>query len=216
RSLYYPEERRVKYSYYLGERAEGGVRRSDYIEFKLDSTAARVAPASSPASAAGVGGATPTPIPKPDELTLEKVPNAASLLPSLAKDHPNLRVLQLIGTNVTDADLVHLLGLAKLEWLGLRSTSVTGAGLAQLATLRNLNYVNLADTKLSDAEMPAVGKLLGLTGMNLSNTKITDAGLIHLQSIGRLTKLNLTGTAVTDAGVAAAKKYLPFWVKITR
>lgn len=142
---------------------------------------------------------------KSDEMTLEKALDAASLLPSLAKEHPNLRVLQLVGTNVTDADLVHLRGLAKLEGLGLKGTAVTGSGLAQLASLRRLEYVNLSDTRLSDAEMPALGKLTGLTGMNLSNTKITDAGLIHLKSIGRLTKLNLTGTAVTAAGVEEAK-----------
>jgi len=212
-ALYYPEERRVRFSYYLGE-GENGVRRSDYIEFKLTSTAA--APAAAPA-------ATPTPAAPPpvaskvsDEMSFENVANAAAQLPSLAKEHPNLRVLQLVGTNVTDADLVHLRGLAKLEALGLKSTAVTGSGLAQLTDLRKLNFINLANTQLTDAEMPTLGKLAGITGLNLSNTKITDAGLIHLQSMGRLTKLNLTGTAVTDAGVAEAKKWLPFWAKITR
>jgi hypothetical protein len=34
--------------------------------------------------------------------------------------------------------------------------------------------------------------------------------------MSRLTKLNLTGTAVTDAGIAEAKKWLPFWAKVTR
>ena len=64
--------------------------------------------------------------------------------------------------------------------------------------------------------MPALGKLAGITGLNLSNTKVTDAGLVHLKSMSRLTKLTLTGTPVTDAGVAEAKKWLPFWAKITR
>ena len=211
-ALYYPEERRVKFSYYLGDLPDGGIRRTEYIEFKLTPTMA--APASTPAAPAA-----PAPPPaktKSDELTLEKVADAASLLPSLATKHPDLRVMQLMGTNVTDADLVHLRGLAKLEALSLRATAVTGAGLAQLASLRKLGFINLADTKLTDAEMPTLGKLAGITGLNLSNTKITDAGLIHLKSMSRLTKLNLTGTAVTDAGIAEAKKWLPFWAKITR
>jgi hypothetical protein len=31
-----------------------------------------------------------------------------------------------------------------------------------------------------------------------------------------MTKLNLTGTAVTAQGVKEAKKFLPFWVTVTR
>jgi hypothetical protein len=210
-ALYYPEERRVKFSYYLGDRPGGGIRRTEYIEFKLTPTTAP------PAKPIEQQSKPPAPMPnKSDEMTLEKVPDAASLLPSLATKHPDLRVLQLMGTNVTDADLIHLRGLTKLEGLGLRATAVTGSGLTQLASLRRLGYVNLADTKLTDAEMPALGKLPGLTGLNLSNTKVTDAGLIHLKSMARLTKLNLTGTPVTDAGITEAKKWLPFWAKITR
>jgi hypothetical protein len=207
-ALYYPEERRVKFSYYLGE-TEHGIQRSEYLEFALGSTskaASTPAPAPQPVAPAA----------KSDELSLEKVSDAASLLPTLAQKHPDLRVLQLMKTNVTDADLVHLRDLKKLEWLGLRATAVTGSGLAQLEGMRNLNYINLADTRLSDAEMASLGKLAGITGLNLSNTKITDAGLIHLKSMGRLTKLNLTGTAVTNDGVAEAKKWLPFWIKIMR
>ena len=211
-ALYYPEERRVKFSYYLGDRPEGGIRRTEYLEFQLKPTTAAPA-ASKPAATPAALPPAPT---KSDELTLEKAPDAASLLPSLAAKHPNLRVLQLVGTNVTDADLAHLRGLAKLEGLGLRATAVTGSGLAQLASLRKLGFINLADTKLTDAEMPILGQLAGITGLNLSNTKITDAGLIHLKSMSRLTKLTLTGTAVTDAGIAEAKKWLPFWAKITR
>lgn len=220
-ALYYPEERRVKFSYYLGDLPEGGIRRTEYLEFKLTpttgaaSSAKPIAITAQPIAMTSSKPAAPAPT-KSDELTLEKAPDAASLLPSLAAKHPNLRVLQLMGTNVTDADLVHLRGLAKLEALSLKRTAVTGSGLAQLASLRKLGFINLADTKLTDAEMRELGKLPGITGLNLSNTKITDAGLIHLKSMSRLTKLNLTGTAVTDAGIKEAKEWLPFWARITR
>lgn len=208
-ALYYPEERRAQFSYYLGE-SENGIRRSDYLEFKLTATTAPPAPTSTPTPSA------PPPAAKNDELSLEKSANAASELPSLAKKYPNLRVLSLMGTNVTDADLAHLRGLSKLEAISFKRTKVTGAGLAQLTDLKRLNFINMAETPLTDAEMPVIGRLLGLTGMNLSNTKVTDAGLIHLKNIGRLTKVNLTGTPVTDAGAKAAKEWLPFWIKITR
>jgi len=211
-ALYYPEERRAKFSYYLGE-TEHGIQRSEYVEFVLGSTSKS---ASTPAPAPAPVTQPAAPTSKSDELNLENVPDAASQLPTLPQKRPDLRVLQLMKTTVTDADLVHLRGLQKLEWLGLRATAVTGSGLAQLEGMRNLNYINLADTQLSDKEMPALGKLAGITGLILSNTKITDAGLIHLKSMGRLTKLNLTGTAVTNDGVAKAKEWLPFWIKIMR
>jgi hypothetical protein len=37
-----------------------------------------------------------------------------------------------------------------------------------------------------------------------------------LKPIPKLTKLNVTGTAVTEQGAKDAKKYLPFWVMLTR
>jgi hypothetical protein len=37
-----------------------------------------------------------------------------------------------------------------------------------------------------------------------------------LKGISKLTKLNVTGTAVTEQGVKDAKKFLPFWVTVTR
>ena len=46
----------------------------------------------------------------------------------------NLRVLQLIGTQVTDAGLVHLEGLTNLGVLYLKGTQVTDAGENRLRT----------------------------------------------------------------------------------
>jgi len=41
-------------------------------------------------------------------------------------------VLELRGTEITDAGLVHLTGLTKLQWLHLRNTRVTDAGVNEL------------------------------------------------------------------------------------
>ncbi|MGC3971259.1 MAG: hypothetical protein QM775_29130 [Pirellulales bacterium] len=45
---------------------------------------------------------------------------------------PNLRFLHLIGTNITDAGLKHLVGLKKLEELEVRGTAVSDEGLHRL------------------------------------------------------------------------------------
>mgnify|MGYP001407054826 CR=1 FL=1 len=46
--------------------------------------------------------------------------------------------VNLIGSEVTDAGLAHLAGLAALQFLHLNDTQVTGAGLAHLAGLTAL------------------------------------------------------------------------------
>ena len=44
----------------------------------------------------------------------------------------NLQTLQLEGTHITDAGLVHLKGLSKLKWLHLDDTQVPTTGVAEL------------------------------------------------------------------------------------
>jgi hypothetical protein len=135
---------------------------------------------------------------------------------AVMKTLPALRNLNIIGTKVTDAGLAHLRDLKDLEYLGLKDTAVTDAGLANLASLTGLESLNLADTNVTDAGLAHVGRITGLKGLNIAGTKVTDAGLVHLKQIPKLTKLNVTGTAVTEQGVKDAKKFLPFFVMVTR
>src|SRR5262245_4256121 len=159
---------------------------------------------------------------------------------AVVKTLPALRVLQIGGTRVTDAGPAHLYVLAALEGVGLKGTAVTDAGLVHLQQLEHLTSLNLADTKVTDAGLvhlagmtrletlnlsndavtdaglEQVGRHIGITGLNLSGTKVTDAGLVHLQTLTKLTKLNLSATAVTQQGVADAKRFLPFWIAVTR
>jgi len=66
-------------------------------------------------------------------------------------DLPNLRVLGLRGTKVTDAGLVHLSGLA-LASLDLRGTGVTAYGLGCLPS-STMEALHLTDTKVAGAEL---------------------------------------------------------------
>ena len=67
--------------------------------------------------------------PTPDEANA-----AIETLGGLVRLDENKAVVSvsLIGTNVTDAGLVHLKGLTKLEYLNLNGTKVTDAGIKQL------------------------------------------------------------------------------------
>lgn len=206
-AFYYPEQRRVKFSYYLHDDGDRVVR-SDYQEFALTASAiARPLPPAPPAAPAPAAAPNPASGPiamlRGAGVTVQmedgqavavgfaKNSDPAPLLP-LLRELPKLRTVQLAETKITDGALALLAPLTRLELLGLRDTTVTDAG------------------------MEHVGKLHALTGLNLSGTKVTDSGLVHLKSMPRMTKLNLSKTAVTDRGVAEAKKFLPFWARIER
>jgi hypothetical protein len=77
---------------------------------------------------------------------------------------------------VTDASLVQLKGLTRLETLRLYHTRVTDAGLVHLQGLSQLE------------------------SLELCGTKVTDAGLVHLQGLPRLQMLDLRSTEVTTPG----------------
>jgi hypothetical protein len=93
--------------------------------------------------------------------------------------------VDLSGTRVSDADLVHLHALPTLRGLWLHETGITDAGLTHLETLS------------------------GLQTLNLAGTAVTDAGLSHLERLPGLRYLNLTDTQATSAGVEALRAALP-------
>jgi len=59
----------------------------------------------------------------------------------------SLRILDLGGTQVTDAGLEHLEGLTNLEVLGLAGTRVTDAGLERLKGMTSLRRLELHRVK---------------------------------------------------------------------
>ena len=69
----------------------------------------------------------------------------------------DLTVLQMANSDVTDATVEHLQGLANLKRLDLSDTAVTDASIPLLAALPALEDVKLARTKVTDA---GVKKLL--------------------------------------------------------
>ena len=94
-------------------------------------------------------------------------------------------MVDLRGTKATDAGLVHLKGLTKLEGLLLAGSKITDAGMAHLKGL----------TKLE--------------GLDLKGTKVTDAGLAHLKGLRNLGYLVLRNTYVTAAGIKKLQQALP-------
>ncbi len=87
-------------------------------------------------------GCCPKPTQEESIAAIEKLGGVVILEPLVGVDFS--------GSQVTDAGLAHLKGLA-LELLGLNGTKITGAGLVHLEGLTKLEYLNLQNTKVTDA-----------------------------------------------------------------
>jgi len=109
--------------------------------------------------------------------------------------------VNLIGAEVTDAELQQLKVLTSLRGLFLSDTQVTDAGLKHLKELTYLDGLSLHDRQVGDAGLKHLKGLTNLKALSLHNTQVTDAGLVHLRVMTNLEKLILNNTQVSDAGL---------------
>jgi Leucine-rich repeat (LRR) protein len=91
----------------------------------------------------------------------------------------------LTSTFLTNASLVHVLALPRLEALSLAGNLITDQGLSQLAGLP------------------------GLKRLDLSATEVSDAGLVHLIAMKRLATVNLAAIRITKQGLAQLQNARP-------
>lgn len=136
-------------------------------------------------------------------------------------DQPDLRNVQLSGTAVTSAGLIHLKHLTNLERLNVCLTAVsddgfehlaamtkmrrmticaskiTGSGFKHLAGMKQLESINLHSAPASDEGLAAIGKLTSLKRLEIVHTHVTDAGLKHLAGLVNLRQLHVHGPETT-------------------
>jgi hypothetical protein len=228
-ALYYPQERRMRVSFYLGDEDIPGqpdkvkVRRSEYVEYHLDptETAKRPTPELVPPAGVAVGGqiAELTPAVKAIVTTLEqggcrvkldngrvvgvnldKALDLNAVLP-LLRQLPDLEEVSLRHKDLDNRALGHLTGLPKVTLLVVSQSAVGDDGLKVLATLPRLREFQAASTKITDAGMAQFDGLVGIEVLVLSDNEITDAGLARLAKHKGFTGLFLHSTKVTDAGL---------------
>jgi hypothetical protein len=106
---------------------------------------------------------------------------------------------------VTDAEMVFIGHLSRVETLLLRSAPMTDAGLAQLKGLTQLRELDLGGTRVTDAGLAHLKRLTQLRELDLGGIRVTDAGLAHLKGLTQLRELNLAVTQVDDAGLLHLK-----------
>lgn len=122
---------------------------------------------------------------------------------------PELAVLFLMHTQVSDAGIAQFRGHRTLEMLHLEHTAVTDAGLAHLGGLPELSFLFLENTQVTDAGVVHLKGLQKLKWLDLTGTRVTDTGLLRLKGLTSLETLDLRGTQGTDAGVAKLQAALP-------
>lgn len=93
-------------------------------------------------------------------------------------------------TNLDDAGLTQVAGLASLEGLDLQGTRVSNAGLSQLARLPRLRRLRLKDNpQLTNECIPALAALTTLAELQVHETSIDEAGLAGLAHRTNLTNI---------------------------
>jgi hypothetical protein len=117
--------------------------------------------------------------------------------------------VDLTQTKVTDAGLVYVEALTRLQSLDVSWAEVTDAGLVHLRELNKLQLLDLFGTKVTDAGIRQLKGFAKLQSLGLCATEVTDAGLEQLKSLTELQMLSLMGTTVTAAGVKELQKALP-------
>ncbi|HEV3168235.1 MAG TPA: hypothetical protein VGZ22_29800 [Isosphaeraceae bacterium] len=112
-------------------------------------------------------------------------------------------------SRITDAGLVDLCGMKRLECLDLTGCKITGRGLASLKEMKQLKHLRLGWTQVDDAGLEFIAGLPQLKSLELHKTRITDAALVHLRGLKHLSQLSVTDTGVTPQAVDELKKAIP-------
>jgi Acyl-coenzyme A:6-aminopenicillanic acid acyl-transferase len=216
-AFYYPEDRRVRLSYYLGEEPWPGQERlvrqirSDYLEFRLEPTNNASGKTKTAASnAAAMEPSVQSSSAPPEETHL--APEQAGVRAAIENAGGSFELLEgrVVGVSLDKAtrvdSVVPLLGqIEALEKLNLGNPQTTDADVRALQGLPKLHTLGLMSAPVDDESLAIMQTLPALRVLNLIGTKVTDAGLAHLQGIATLEYLGLKGTAVSDGGLVHLK-----------
>jgi internalin A len=110
----------------------------------------------------------------------------------------NLTNLANLGTadynlrKLTDAGMVYLGRLHRLQQLDLHESKVTDRGMEYLSEMKGLAYLDLSRTMVGDEGIRKISKLTWLTQLAIQETRVTDDGLRSLQSIRNLRHLSVS------------------------
>lgn len=112
--------------------------------------------------------------------------------------------LHLRGTWVTDAELLDVARLPKLERLDLAHTRVTDEGLLYLKPAKQIQDLNLFYAEqITDRGLSAIKDWQHLKRLNIRGTRIADGALSIIGGLPQLESLDIAYTEFTDNGLDA-------------
>jgi sugar lactone lactonase YvrE len=114
------------------------------------------------------------------------------------KDLKNLEILNVCLTAVDDGGFEHLAGLTKMKRMVVCSSKITGSGFRHLEKMNQLESINLHSSPASDAGLEAIGKLTNLRRLEIVHTNVTDVGLKHLAGLVNLRQLHIASHDTTE------------------
>jgi sugar lactone lactonase YvrE len=112
-----------------------------------------------------------------------------------------LEILNTCLTAVDDRGFEHLAGLTKIKRMVICASKITGSGFQHLEGMTQLESINLHSTPASDAGLEAIGKLKNLRRLEIVHTNVTDAGLKHLANLNQLRQLHIASHDTTANGL---------------
>jgi hypothetical protein len=115
---------------------------------------------------------------------------------------PNLQLMQIVNTSITEKAIDHFAGFANLTGFALdRNTKLTGAGYARLPTLSNLEGMTIIEDNVDDAAVGHFAKIAKLDSLTVESANVTNDGLRALGLAKGLTSLGLACPRIDDAGM---------------
>jgi hypothetical protein len=220
-AFYYPEDRRVRVSYYLGEEPWPGephlVKQihSDYVEFRLEPTQSKpgnAAPPAEPARPAASGPSAPTRSTRSKSTTSPTRSESSDLQAAIEAvggtvERSGTRIVSVSLDKATSlGPVIPLLPqLRDVETLSMGNPSLTNADVRALQGLPKLQSLSFMGAPIGDEALEVMKSLPALHELNVIGTRVTDAGLVHLQGLSGLEYLGLKGTVVGDADLANLK-----------
>ena len=122
-------------------------------------------------------------------------------------DLPDLTVLDLSLTHITDQGMLEIKGLRGITDLNLYWCEyVTDEGIAAIKDWKNLKRLNLHGTKVSDNGLEHIAGITTLETLNVGSTLMTDVGLERLTNLTNLKELTMGGNELGDAGLQALRQ----------
>ncbi|MCA9225691.1 MAG: protein kinase [Planctomycetales bacterium] len=115
---------------------------------------------------------------------------------------PELEVLRLNGTPLTNAGLSHIGKLTQLRELSVFATRITDPGIAQLRGLTQLQTLHLAITDITDDSLQHLSRMRRLEWLALVKcSRISGSGFQNLGELQQLKYLDMNMTALNDDGL---------------